>query len=175
MQKSLRIQKEAIDQRIRELEQVSRALEQTLERFSTNGSHAFDWQLLDEIIKGIIMEDRAKWVAQYYTPEQKAKIQAWRQDFTQEELEASQRAWAEVIAGFEQNRHKPPDDPYLQELAGRAVELLRAFTRDDPGIIESLKNVYRDLDKWPPRTQPFDADTHRFMLKAMEIYRARHS
>lgn len=174
LERSLRIQKDAIDQRIQQLQQASRALEQTLARFSETVPEEMDWQLINQIIKGVMYEEHAHWFQQYFTPDQLSELQQRGQYRSREEMEQGQRQWAEVIAGFQDNSHLPPDHPIIQALTEQMLGLVREFTQGNPGLGKALKKMYDNLDKMPLSLQPYDSDLKVFMDKAVIIYQQRH-
>jgi DNA-binding transcriptional MerR regulator len=174
VRKSLRIQKQAIDQRIGQLQQVSRALDQTLETITSEQPEQMDWQQVDQIIKNVIAEDWQHWSAQYYTPEQQKQLLERSQQISPEELARGQREWQEVIKRFEEHRHDSPAHPELQKLAAKMNELILEFTQGDPGINSALKRMYQDYHKMPSAFRSYDQDIQDLMWQAIEIYHQNH-
>jgi DNA-binding transcriptional MerR regulator len=81
----------------------------------------------------------------YYTKEQLDTLAKRREMMGEEQMRAVQEEWPRLIASVreEMQRGTDPADPKVQALAKRWMELVAAFTGGDPGIAESLKNLYR--------------------------------
>ena len=80
----------------------------------------------------------------YYTPEQLADLERRRQELGDEGMERAQQDWAELLAAVEAERlaGTDPADPKVQALALKWNELIEMFTGGDPGIRQSLQNMY---------------------------------
>jgi MerR family transcriptional regulator, thiopeptide resistance regulator len=166
---SLRIQKEAIDQRIAQLQEVSRALAQTIELVGT--AQDLDWAHVAAIIRIVSGPDKGAWHRRYFSEEQLAQLAA--RQTPPEEVRAGERAWMELIAAFDKHRHLPPGHPDVQRLAAQMVALVQQFTQGDPGLRASLEKMYRNFDDIPEEYRMYDADLQRFMGRAFAIYEER--
>jgi DNA-binding transcriptional MerR regulator len=170
--RSIQIQKEAIDQRIQELQQVSLALDMTSKAVAK--ANAPDWEMIIAIIQGVMESRKWQWVQAYYTPEQRAQLEERGKHFTAADMLEAQRQWADLGAAFEANRSLPPDHPDVQKLAAEMDRLVTSFSGGDPGIEQSLRNAYMNAEKhFPSGALPFDWDAMKFMNQALEIYRKR--
>ncbi len=173
LRESLRLQKQAIDARITEMQQVSRALAKVL---SENGD--LNWSSVGEVIQGITAENKYHWFAQFFSADQRAMLvertARMSAEQLQEMLERGQREWNEVISGFRSLREEPPDHPDVQKLAEKALSLVHEFTQGDEGLTNALGNSYRNLEQMPEDIRPYDADLQRFMYEAIHIYQANH-
>jgi DNA-binding transcriptional MerR regulator len=80
----------------------------------------------------------------YYTPEQLEQLEQRRQALGDDAIKKAEQEWAELIAAVEEERARgtDPADPRVQELARRWQGLIEQFTGGDPGIFQSLKNMY---------------------------------
>jgi DNA-binding transcriptional MerR regulator len=170
---SLRLQKQAVDQRITELQQVSRALAKVL---SENGE--LDWQSVDDVIRGVTAENKYGWFAQFFSPDQQAVLLDRQAQLSPEQVQAmldqGQRDWAEVIDGFRKLRHESPDHPDVQKLAEKAISLIDGFTQGDQELFQALGEGYRRLDEMPEDIRPYDSVLQQFIYKAIEIYQEKH-
>jgi DNA-binding transcriptional MerR regulator len=171
--KSMQVQKQAIDQQITRLQQVSNALEQTLETMSKSGEDEIDWDVITNITRSINVESGWEWVRDYYTAEQLAWLQEAHKNTSREEIERGQQLWAEVIAGFAARAQLPPEDPEVQELAARMVSLVEGFTRGNKEIENNLRRMYSNIENLPQRQRPFSPELHAYMMRAVDIYQQR--
>jgi DNA-binding transcriptional MerR regulator len=170
LSRSLQIQKEAIDQRIRELQQVSLALEMTSQ--ALDKADTPDWEMVIAIIQGMMESRKWQWISAYYTPEQRAQIEERGKHFTAADMLDAQRQWADLGAAFESHRHLPPDHPDVQKLAAEMDRLVTSFSGGDPGIEQSLRSAYMNAEKHMPLDElPTNWNTMKFMNQALEIYR----
>ncbi|MBZ0282584.1 MAG: MerR family transcriptional regulator [Anaerolineae bacterium] len=172
LEKSLRIQKQAIEQRIAELQQAAQALELTMQAVAKADEP--DWKMIAAIIQAVQEGRRWQWVNSYYTPEQAEQIAEYGKQFTAEDMLESQRQWADLTERFKTVRHLPFDHPDVEALAAEMNALVLAFTRGDKGIENSLRTAYSSIDKHiPPHT--LDMDTMRFMGAALDHYRQKEA
>jgi DNA-binding transcriptional MerR regulator len=172
--RSLQIQKEAIDQRIRELQQVSLALDMT--SAALEKANAPDWEMIIAIIQGVMESRKWQWISAYYTPEQRAHIAERGKHFTAVDMLDAQQQWADLGAAFEAHHHLPPDHPELQKLAAEMDRLITSFSGGDPGIEQALRTAYMNAEKhMPPGDLPINWDNMLFMNRALEIYRRNKS
>lgn len=169
LRESLAAQKRAVDAHIGQLQQVSRALSKVL---SKEGE--MDWRAVTDIIEAMRSEDRYRFFQRFFTPQQQEALASRAAQMTAGEIEAGNRAWAEVIEGFKALRDRPPGDPDVQGLVARMADLVRQFTHGDEGITQALKNMYRDVNQIPADIRPYDADLQAFMLEALKVFQQKH-
>lgn len=167
---SLSIQKEAIDKRIEQLQQVSRALEQTLATLSSLENEEVDWSLVCAIIRAMVMEQKQEWAQRYYTAEQWNWLQERAKQITPLQLVQWEQEWMELMAAFQSRRECALDDPEVQRLAGKMLDLVNIFTEGDEGIVNALRKMYSDREHMPEQLKIYDDDLHNFMNQAMVIY-----
>ncbi|HEX5726620.1 MAG TPA: MerR family transcriptional regulator [Longimicrobiaceae bacterium] len=81
----------------------------------------------------------------YYTPEQLEQLKQRREEVGEARIQEVQEEWPRLMAEVraEMERGTAPEDPRAQELARRWKGLVREFTGGDPGIFNSLKNLYQ--------------------------------
>lgn len=166
--RSLAIQKEAIDRRIEQMQNVSKALEVLLE---TPGE--IDWELVTVVIRAMTDDDRGKWLEKYYTPEARERLAERQAQFTSGDAIDGTRKWMALIDAFREKQHLPPDHPDVQTLAAEAIALVEAFTGGDPAITASLKAMYQDYGAMPQAYRLADEGLMQFMGEAQQIYRDR--
>jgi DNA-binding transcriptional MerR regulator len=90
-------------------------------------------------------------IEKYYTPEQLEYLEKRRQEGGPAMEEAIQKApqmWADLHNDVKaaMDAGVPPTDPKAQALAKRWFDLVSAFTGGDPGIFNSLRNMYQSED-----------------------------
>ena len=170
LRESLSAQKGAVDAHIGQLQQVSRALSKVLSR-----EGELDWQAVTDIIEAVRSEERYRFFQQFFTPQQQEMLTSRSAQMSPDELEAGNRAWAEVIQGFKAMRGHPPGDPDVQALVARMADLVRQFTHGDEGIAQALKNMYHDVNQIPADLRPYDADLQAFMLEALKVFQQKNT
>jgi len=81
----------------------------------------------------------------YYTPEQLEQLAARREEVGDERIQQVQQEWQELFAAYEKAMKDglDPSSPEVQALAKKSAALIREFTGGDPGIAQSLGNLYR--------------------------------
>ncbi len=165
--KALKIQKEAIDQKIEYYKLLKKAINKAEK--SIQNSDKIDWQKIINIIEVVKMDKTSKWVKQFYTSEQLNKIK--RHEYTQEQATEDAEKWNNLIADVRVNMDKDPSSQIVQELADRWTDLINQFTMGDESIMGSLKNVYANVGSAPSEFKDFNqknADVYKFMNILLE-------
>ena len=89
-------------------------------------------------------------IEKYYTPEQLAQLdaRAKAKAVPQEVIDQAPQQWDDLFAAVtaEMETGTDPADPKAQELAKRWLALVTLFTGGDPGIFNSLRNMYANED-----------------------------
>lgn len=82
----------------------------------------------------------------YYTTEQLETLKQRAAALGDAHLREVEAEWPRLIADVRQEmeRGTDPQDPRMQMLARRWAELVTEFTGGDPGITQSLTNLYRN-------------------------------
>ncbi|GMR13398.1 MAG: MerR family transcriptional regulator [Gemmatimonadota bacterium] len=126
-----------LDEEISRRSRVRHRLEAALEGLRSNGSVSLD-ELL-ETIEVTTMFDK------YYTPEQLRTLEERKDDVGQERMQQAQAEWMDVFAGYRAAMEEglDPGSETVQVLARKAQSLILEFTGGDPGIAQSLKNMYQ--------------------------------
>ena len=166
---ALRLQREILGEKRRHLEMAIVAIEKAERIVAREGEP--DWESFAKIIEVINMQNDWEWVKKYYTEEQ---LQELSRRGTPEVLEKGQRDWAELLREVEAAAGEgvDPASERAQALARRWSALIESFTGGDPGIAESLSNLYRDQANWPAGAQkPFGDDAAAFIRKAQAAHR----
>lgn len=161
---ALRLQREILGEKRRQLEMAIDAIAKAECLMAADGEP--DWETFAKIIEVINMQNDWEWVKKYYTEEQ---LQELAGRATPEVLEQAQKDWAvllrEVNAAVSEG--VDPSSERAQALAARWSALIESFTGDNPGIAQSLANLYKDQANWPAHAQkPFTDDAMTFISKA---------
>lgn len=84
----------------------------------------------------------------YYTPEQMDQLAQRREEVGEARIGEVEAEWPRLMAEVqaELDRGADPCDPRVQELARRWKGLVEEFTGGNPGIRESLGNLYKNED-----------------------------
>ena len=169
---SLEIQREALDERVTQLQRASRALKQTLNLLSSAKPKDLDWSLVTEIIRSVAEAEKWQWVHRYYTPKQQKVLVERAKSYTPQQMLRDQQRWEKLMAAFQrlQKQGRKPSDPQAQKLAAQMEALIHEFTQGDEGIRHSLNRAYSDLDKLPKEQKPIDLELQRYMSEACRIY-----
>lgn len=87
-------------------------------------------------------------IEKYYTPEQLEYLEKRRHEggaAMEETIQKAPQMWADLHNDVKaaMDAGIPPEDPRAQALAQRWLDLVTAFTGGDPGIFNSLRNMYQ--------------------------------
>jgi len=85
-------------------------------------------------------------IENYYTPEQLAQLEERRKLLGDDAIRGAEQQWADLIAALEafSGAATDPSDPRVQQLVDQADRLIEQFTGGDPGIRQSLQNMYEN-------------------------------
>ena len=117
-------------------ELVSR-LESLLARLESQGEAP-----VDELVRTLEMMTMFE---KHYTPEQLEQLKARRELVGEERIKQVQQEWNELFARYREGMEKgaDPSSESVQALARKSRSLILEFTGGDPGIEQSLRNMYR--------------------------------
>lgn len=161
---ALRLQREILGEKRRQLETAIHAIEKAERLMASHGEA--DWEAFAKIIEVINMQNEWEWVKKYYTEEQ---LQELASRATPELLEQAQHDWAVLLKEVNEavSEGVDPASERAQGLAARWSALIESFTGGNPEIAQSLSNLYRDQANWPAHAQqPFTNDAMSFINKA---------
>jgi len=129
-----------------EAEGLVRRLEAVAEPLRRSGRASADE--LIQTIEAITMFEK------YYTPEQLETLRQRAELVGADRMQEVQEEWPRLIAEVraEMERGTDPADPRVQELARRWAGLIAEFTGGDPGIAQSLRNLYQGEPSMRERT-----------------------
>lgn len=164
LQATLRMQREILAERRRQIESAIEAIERAELEVAAGGSP--DWEALRKIIEVIEMQNNWDWVKKYYTEEQLAELSARA---TPEVLERGQAAWAALIKEVQEAVAEgvDPQSERARALAARWSALIEEFTGGNPEILASLKRLYADQANWPEGAQrPYTDEVMNFISQA---------
>jgi DNA-binding transcriptional MerR regulator len=166
---ALRLQRSILAEKRRQLDLAVEAIEK-VERALASGGEP-QWEYFANIIEVINMQNNMEWVKKYYTEEQ---LQTLAARWSPELQEKASREWAELIREVGASLSEDPASEKVQALAARWAELIEAFTKGDPGIEQSLRNLYADQANWPSTfNKPCSSEVGVFMAQAMAIRRGK--
>jgi DNA-binding transcriptional MerR regulator len=153
---------EQLDERLRLGAQLRARLTRILELLDQAGEPSAD--LLFEAIEVMTRMDS------YYTPEQRAQIQARAEALGAEGLKRAEQDWATLIAEVEAERvaGTDPADPRLTPLIERWNDLIAQFTGGDAGIRESVRRIYENEGAEKASRGALDTATMEYARRAME-------
>jgi DNA-binding transcriptional MerR regulator len=171
LRRSLRLQKEALFERIQQMQQVAFALTRTLDLLEDESP--VDWQQMTTIIRAVSAAGKEDLLARYYAPEQQAFLRERAALTPPDMLDHGASQWQHLYAAFREKRHLPTDHPEVQQLAARLDELGRAFTNDDPQIEAALAEMWSAPDELPEAYRELfgDEELLAFMHAALAVYR----
>jgi DNA-binding transcriptional MerR regulator len=88
-------------------------------------------------------------IEKYYTPEQLAQIEARKAVLGEERIKEANAEWPRLFAAVraEMDAGTDPSDPKVQALARKWYGLLDEFTGGDPGLFNSIRNMYANEDR----------------------------
>lgn len=162
---ALRLQRSILVEKRRQLDLAVEAIEK-VERALASGGEPH-WESFANLIEVINMQNNMEWVKKYYTEEQ---LQSLAARWSPEVQEKASREWEELIKEIETSLGEDPASEKAQALAARWAELIEAFTGGDPGIEQSLRNLYADQANWPSTfNKPCSSEVGIFMAQAMAI------
>ena len=80
----------------------------------------------------------------YYSPEQQEQLKRRHDEVGEERVQKGQQEWTELFAAYQQAMDKglDPASDETKALARRSAALIEEFTGGDPGIRQSLNNMY---------------------------------
>lgn len=164
---TLRHQRVTMERKRRQLEAAIGAIGRA-ESMAASGREP-DPELFKQIIEVITMESNNEFFKNYYTEEQLEDL-AKRREQNPGEAEQGTRDWADLIKEVEASLDEDPAGEKAQSLAARWLGLIEAFTKGDPGLSDSLKNLYADRDNWPATfKKPYSDEVEEFINKAIAV------
>lgn len=167
---TLRLQKEVLESKRRQLDAALRAVIEA-EAFAAARDGEPDWEAFRRITEVVTMQQDYEWMKRYYTEEQLADL---ARRGTPEVLERGQREWAQLIKDVETAAAEgiDPASERAQGLLARWSALIEEFTGGDPGILENLKRLYADQSNWPSTfKKPYGSEFGAFICRAQAAAR----
>ncbi len=104
----------------------------------------------------------------YYTKEQLETLRQRAEQLGDAHLKEVEQEWPRLIADVraEMQKGTDPKDPRMQALAKRWMELVHEFTGGDPGITQSLANLYKGEPELAAQQQ-WDGEIFSYVRKAL--------
>lgn len=166
----LRLQRDILEERRAQMDRAIRAVTRAID-FATAGAEP-GWEVFENIIRAITMENNKDWMKRYYTDEQLAALDE-RAKADPDAVRAGQEVWAVLIKEVEASVHEDPAGEHARSLLARWNALVEQFTQGDPGITESLRKLYADQENRPATfTRPYGDDVADFMDKVRAAARS---
>lgn len=108
----------------------------------------------------------------YYSSEQMEYLEQRRKEVGEERIQEAQEEWATLIkqARDHLNKGTDPGSEVMQQLAEKWNGLIQEFTGGDPGIRESLANMYKNEGPENASRGMADNEVMEYMGKAIDIY-----
>jgi DNA-binding transcriptional MerR regulator len=139
---SLRVQQQALQERIAELERISTAVGELVARRLETGEWSWEHVIHASQAVGAGLTQREKDMEAHYTPEQMKQFAAVGEAVGAEEIEAVQEAWTALLAEIRANYDLDPASPEAQALGARA-DALKARTLRGYESFPELKEAIR--------------------------------
>jgi len=104
----------------------------------------------------------------YYTKEQLETLRQRADRLGEAHIKEVEQEWPRLIAEVraEMQKGTDPRDPRMQALAKRWMELVHEFTGGDPGITQSLQNLYQGEPEFAAE-QALDGEVFAYVRKAL--------
>ena len=101
-------------------------------------------------------------IEKYYTPEQLEQLERRRQELGEERIRAPEAEWPVLMeqVRIEMEAGTDPTNERVQKLARRWMELVEEFTGGDPGIRNSVANMWQQ-EMWQQEETLMGTDTAR--------------
>lgn len=184
-------QKAMLRERRDQIGTIIQAIEQAEQVLQTDGN---DWDSLVNVIRAIQMDQNNDWRKKYFTGEQLETMEEIsRKSYSESAREklSSRGEWTEadqqrvdeqynaLYAGIKRvvAEGQEPSSDEAQALAGQAVALLEAFTRNDPEIEAGLASWWINHAALPAEQRlyqsPLSDAESAFLEQAKAIYRQR--
>lgn len=130
----------ALEEQIRARQRFLRRLEAVAERLDS-AEEIPAAELVDTAMEVIEMSER---IEKYYTPEQLEYLAGRRRELGEERVRAAEEEWPRLIEAVrtEMAAGADPQSERVQRLAKRWMELVDEFTGGDPGIAQSVGDMW---------------------------------
>ena len=163
----LRLQREAIVKRARELSEAAIVLERMIEKLLDDKDTSFDPGEMSSVLKAVESEYARSWFEGFLSDEQLAHLKEY------EGIKTHQKAWNELWqalhAAFAQNRK--PEDPEVQQIAGKMRMLTSELAKEFSDLRPSLRAMGEDYLARKEGMPPFmkvDPEMSAFFMAAMQ-------
>ena len=155
--------------RLREQMETQARLVERLEAVAT-GLQSAEGVSADDIIRTI---REIQMFEKYYTPEQLAELKERAERIGPQRMKEVEAEWPALMAEVraEMEKGTDPAAPRMQELARRWRGLIEEFTGGNPGIEQSLRNLYQGEPQMRERAG-FDPALSAYVQRALDAARA---
>ncbi len=135
-------------------------------------NRAIDWELFNQIIEVINMQENTQWTKQYYSEAAQEKIEERKNLWSPELQERVTRDWNALTKDIEAAiaDSTQPNDKRAQALAVRWQRLVNEFAGGDKAIQAGLNRMYADEKNWQTDwKKPFSDEVQNFIIEAMKL------
>lgn len=142
---SLRVQRNVLQERIEEMERISAAVGDLIDRRLATGE--WSWEQVIEATEavGAGLTQHEATMAAHYTPEQMRQFAEVAEAAPQAEIEAIEQGWTALLAEIRANHELDPASPEAQALGARAdalTERTRSAYARFPELWEAIRQNY---------------------------------
>ena len=133
----LEMQLERIDEQISRQQRLRKLIEHLRDRIRTDGGAT-----VDELTRTIEVTMSYE---KYYTPEQLEQLRRRLEEVGEERIREVRQEWTDLFTDYRRAMEDglDPASEEVQALAATSAALIEEFTGGDPGILESLTDLYR--------------------------------
>jgi MerR family transcriptional regulator, thiopeptide resistance regulator len=186
---ALALQRAMMQEKREQLDAVIQAIDETQNLLQSNQQ---EWESIVRVIRVMQMSQTHDWRKKYfsdeqlqqmeelskqsYTEEQRAKLAEWGKNWSEEDQHVATQQWNALIVELKRltSTGSDPTGPEARALAAQWTSQISRFTHNDPGILDGLKNLYRNMDKTPagerPYAMPYNTEEGAFLVKMLEAY-----
>jgi MerR family transcriptional regulator, thiopeptide resistance regulator len=165
---ALRVQRQVIVEKRRQLDAAIRAIEKAEKVMASDQEP--NWETFKKIIEVINMQSNMEWTKKYYSEEAQEEIAKRAATIPREVIEQGQRDWAALIKDVESAvaAGEDPASERAQSLAERWTTLVRGFTGGNSAIQAGLNKMYADKGNWPASfPKPYSEEVQAFIRQVM--------
>lgn len=171
---ALRLQREVLAEKRRQLDAAVHAIEKVEGLFATGDEP--EWEDFAKIIEVINMQNNKDWLMSYYSEDARREIEERGKLWTPELQAKTEKDWADLTKEIEEAiaAGEEPAGEEAQSLAARWQALIAGFTGGNAEIASGLQKLWADQQNWPAdfkqqARQPFSSEVSDFICKAIAL------
>ena len=142
---------------------------------AVNRGSAPDWEVFRNIIEEIQMQTNTEWQKKYYSDEAQKALEQGAANWNPQLQAKAEQDWNAVVKDVQAalQSGEDPGGKQAQEIAGRWLGLMSAFTQGNPAVAQGLNKVYEDRAEFPNEFgRQFNPQVSQFIGQALEILQA---